>query len=258
MHSSNGHRKTDTHTPAIEVAGLTLSYGGEEILSDLNFTIDSGTITAVIGPNGAGKTTLIKALLGLIPFEKGEVKLFGVPQGTKRCRHLYGHHSGCLHPAYVPQRFTFDKTFPITVREFLELVPPSSRHTIGEVLKEVDMGGSERKLLRHLSGGQLQRVLIARAILHESNLMFLDEPLVGVDIAGTKTFYELIKFLNEKHGTTSVLVSHEIDVVYQYASNVICLNKKLICEGHPREVLDTATLHELYGKDVLMYEHKPR
>lgn len=243
-------------TPAIEVADLLIQYNQEIILENLNFEIEAGTITAIIGPNGAGKTTLLRAMLGLIPVNGGSVKFFGMAH-KKKCHHLSGHHPDCvLHPAYVPQRFAFDRTFPLTVYEFLKLLPPSPKHTIHDVLQEVDMVGSEAKLLGHLSGGELQRVLIARAILQESSMMFLDEPVFGIDIAGAKTFYDLIRFLNRKHGVTIVLVSHEIDIVHKYADFVICLNKEMVCHGPPKEMLTAETLNNLYGKEVMLYEHK--
>ncbi|MBU0649018.1 metal ABC transporter ATP-binding protein, partial [Patescibacteria group bacterium] len=203
--------------PAVEVKNLSVKYNHEEVLKNLSFKIAPATITAIIGPNGAGKTTLIRAMLGLIPIQKGEITLFG-KKSTTRCRHLRGHHADCLHPGYVPQRYSFDKTFPITVREFLELaLPPNKKkNAVDQALREIGILKNKNQLLGQLSGGQIQRVLIARAVLGDPKLIFLDEPAFGIDIAGEKTFYELIGHLNKTHGSTCVLVSHEIDIVYKY------------------------------------------
>jgi zinc transport system ATP-binding protein len=227
------------------------------ILDNLSFNIEAKSITAIIGPNAAGKTTLLRAMLGLVPIEKGSIKILG-QDALKRCRHLRGHHIGCFHPGYVPQRFSFDKTFPITVEEFLglALLPGQEKSKIDESLKEIGMLKSKDKLLGKLSGGQIQRVLIAKAIINEPDIIFLDEATFGIDIAGEKTFYELIKHLNKKHGSTCILISHEIDVVYKYADQVICLNKKMVCQGSPKKILTSKNLKELYNEEVGLYEHK--
>jgi len=242
---------------AVEVKNLTVSIDREPILKNLSFDIPAGSITAIIGPNGAGKTTLLRAMLNLIPIEKGTIKIFG-NKGDKKCRHLRGHHLSCIHPSYVPQRFMFDKTFPITVNEFLEfaLRPGQKKEKIDEALKEIGMHASKNKMLGTLSGGQMQRILIARALITEIELIFLDEPGAGIDIGGEKNFYELIKHLNEKHGSTCVLISHEIDIVFKYSHQVICLNKKLICQGVPEKILTVETLKKLYGEDIALYGHQ--
>jgi len=242
---------------AVEVRNLTVSLNHERILKNLSFNIPAGSITAIIGPNGAGKTTLLRAMLNLIPIENGTIKIFGSVK-DKTCRHLRGHHLSCIHPSYVPQRFMFDKTFPITVNEFLEfaLRPGQQKDRIDEALKEIGMLESKDKLLGTLSGGQVQRVLIARALVTEIEIIFLDEPGAGIDIGGEKNFYELIKHLNEKHGSTCILISHEIDIVSKYAHQVICLNKKLICQGVPEKILTAETLKKLYGEDITLYGHQ--
>jgi len=243
--------------PAVEVKNLSISYNHEQVLKNLNFKIAPGTITAIIGPNGAGKSTLIRAILGLVPIQKGDITVFG-KSTSQRCRHLRGHHAGCLHPGYVPQRYSFNRTFPITVQEFLELAlpPEKKKNATNTALREVGMLKNKNKLLGELSGGQVQRVLIARAVLGEPKLIFLDEPAFGIDIVGEKTFYELIRHLNEVHGSTCVLVSHEIDVVYKYATQVICLNKQMLCQGAPHKVLNAETMKKVYGEEVSLYKHK--
>ncbi|NIP32461.1 ATP-binding cassette domain-containing protein [Candidatus Saccharibacteria bacterium] len=249
--------KKNLNKPAIEVKNLTVAYNHEMVLNNLSFQIPGGTITAIIGPNGAGKTTLLRAMLNLIPIKAGTITINAI-QHDKACAHIRGHHLDCPHPTYVPQRFSFDKTFPITVYEFLNLAlrPKQPKTKIDNALKEIGMIKHKDKLMGHLSGGQVQRVLIARAILGDPEIIFLDEPAVGIDIGGEMTFYEIIQHLNKKHGTTCVLVSHEIDVVFKYADQVICLNKKMVCQGIPQKVLSAETLKKLYGEEIGLYEHK--
>lgn len=233
----------------IKVRNLSVELNGFLALSDISFDVKRGSITAIIGPNGSGKTTLIKTLLGLIPVKSGSVEIFE-RNALRTCRHLLGHHPGCrLHLGYVPQRYEFEKQFPITVYEFLRLVNQSEK-IIREKLKEVGMEKKIFNRLSELSGGELQRVLIARAILNDPEIIFFDEPISGVDISGEKTFYELIYHLNREHQTTCLLVSHELDIVFKYADQVLCLNQKLFCRGAPKEVLTSQVLRQLYGEQM--------
>ena len=205
-----------------------------------------GNICAVIGPNGSGKTTLLKAILGLIEIKAGEIEILG-----KKINEVLENIS------YVPQRFAFDKTFPITVAEFMELSfrKGVNKKIVNERLQEVDMLKFTNYLLGSLSGGQLQRVLIARSLLNNPKILFWDEPASGIDIGGEKTFYQLAKHLNEVHKITIILVSHELDIVYKFANQVICLNKKLICQGVPEKILTSESIKELYGP-VSLYKHE--
>lgn len=232
--------------PAISVTGLTVAYRDNEIVSDVGFEIKQGEIAAIIGPNGSGKTTLLKTILGLVSPRAGEVRVFG--KHLHSVRNLIG---------YVPQRFDFDRQFPITVGEFMDLArhPHCPKSRIEEKLREV--GLPSRALtanLGSLSGGQLQRVLIAQAILNNPALLLLDEPSSGIDIAGEATFYEIIQHLNEQHDTTVLLVSHDIAMISDLVDNVICVNKKLVCYGPPRSALTARQLGELFGPSKL-YDH---
>jgi ABC-type Mn2+/Zn2+ transport system ATPase subunit len=230
---------------AISVKNLTVAFNEDVVLNDISFDIEAGSICAVIGPNGSGKTTLLKAILGLLPIKKGEIKIFG--QKIK---------DALSQISYVPQRFSFDKTFPITVEEFLNLALKDNRdkNAVAERLQELEMQNFKNYSLGALSGGQLQRVLIARSLLNDPKILFLDEPVTGIDIGGERTFYELAKHLNKDHKITIVLVSHELDIVYKFADQVICLNKKLICQGVPEKVLTGETIAKLYGP-VSLYKH---
>ncbi|MFA5051452.1 MAG: metal ABC transporter ATP-binding protein [Patescibacteria group bacterium] len=233
---------------AITTKNLTVQYSGQTILDRLTFDIPARSITAIIGPNGSGKTTLLRALLGLIPFA-GEVEIFGKKKIQVVRTEL----------AYVPQHFTFDTTFPVTVQEFLELeqrLRRAPKENINALLMEVGMSEHKYQMLGKLSGGQLQRVLIAKAMLNGPRLLFLDEPATGIDIKGERNVYELIRHLNKFHGVTVLLVSHELDIVFKYATQVICLNRQMLCFGRPDEVLTEQHIKELYNDTVSIYHHK--
>lgn len=234
---------------AIEVHDLSFAYTpAEQTLEGLSFDIPHGSICALVGPNGSGKTTLLKIMIGLLSPTKGSVSVLGKPP-----------HESRAFIGYVPQRFSFDKTFPITVFEFLHMSHPSRvRKEVITYLQHLNMDAHNDARLGVLSGGQLQRVLICRAMLSDPAILFLDEPVSGVDVGGEQTFYELIAHLHREHNTTIVMVSHELDVVANFADLVLCINKKLVCEGKPQHVFTTETLTELYGKQAAHYHHKEK
>ncbi len=234
-------------TPVIEVTNLTVQYDHHVVLDNLSFTIHEGELTAILGPNGSGKSTLIKAILGLVSIKQGTIKVFGKP--IHEVLSLIG---------YLPQRLVFDRTFPITVEEFLalSLQKDAPVTAINDVLGEVGLQSYKTNLLGELSGGQLQRILIARAILNQPKLLILDEPEAGIDIEAERNFYALIQHLDNEHGMTVVMISHEVDLVYDFAEQVICLNKDLVCHGVPRKVLTSEKLEELYGGGLAHHIHR--
>ncbi|OGW85033.1 MAG: hypothetical protein A3C35_03870 [Omnitrophica bacterium RIFCSPHIGHO2_02_FULL_46_11] len=229
----------------IKVEHLSVHYNGRTILNDLNFSIKKGEIVAVVGPNGSGKTTLIHAILGLIPY-RGNILVDQEP-----VQKVFGR------IGYVPQRFVFDRTVPMTVGEFLKLAfKKINQRQLRRVLLEVDMIAHEEASIGTLSGGQLQRVLIARALLSNPTLLLLDEAMSEIDIAGEKSFYDIIKHLNRIHQTTVVMVSHEINMVYKFADQIICLNHDIICYGKPKDAITKEVLEKLYGQEVKFQEHQ--
>ncbi len=233
--------------PAIAVKDCTVAYGANVVLEGISFEIAQGQVAAVIGPNGSGKTTLIKAILGLIPVRSGEIRVFG--KHFHAVRDLVG---------YAPQRFDFDRSFPITVGEFMNLArhPHSPASRVAEKIKEVGLAAQTvRVQLGTLSGGQLQRVLIAQAILNNPQILILDEPASGIDIAGEATFQELIAHLNQEYGTTVLMISHDIAMVSRLVDNVICVNRQMLCYGPPKEALTARKIDELFGPAVELYEH---
>jgi zinc transport system ATP-binding protein len=229
---------------AIEINHLNVTIAGQTILRNIDLAVESGAIAAVIGPNGSGKSTLIKSILGLVSY-RGDITVLGQP--VSQSRHLIG---------YVPQHFEFDPMFPLTVAEFLGLFSPKpNRSGITAALEEVDMLPLAQRRLGALSGGQQQRVLIAEAIIGQPKILLLDEPTSGIDVEGVKDFYSLIKHLNTEHRVTIVQVSHEINMVYSFASQIICLNRDLICAGHPKTSLNKEVMKKLYGEEFDFRDH---
>lgn len=229
----------------IHIDHLSVRYDGQAVLNDLNLEIKKGDIVAVVGPNGSGKTTFIRAVLGLVPYE-GKILIDGKPVKSSLTK-----------IGYVPQSFSLDRSIPMTVGEFLTLSfnrLPSRQ--LKRALLEVDMKAYENHLISALSGGQFQRILIARSLLNDPMVLVLDEATSEIDTAGTKGFYDIVSHLNRVHGTTVILVSHEIHMVYRFADHILCLNRQLICYGTPKEAITKEVMEKLYGADVRFQEHK--
>jgi ABC-type Mn2+/Zn2+ transport system ATPase subunit len=237
---------------ALEVKDLTVWFEGQErpAVEEVSFNLDEGQIAILIGPNGCGKSTVLRAILGLVPFT-GEVRVFGRP--AARARRQIG---------YVPQRLAFDLTLPLTVDEVVRMpllgargaeTESSLRH-FAETLAIADLLD---KPLGALSGGQLKRAMIARAMVTRPRLLLLDEPEAGIDIGGEQTLYELLQRLVSHHGLTALVCSHELDLVFRYADQVLCLNRRLQCAGPPAEILTAEALARLYGPATALYRHRP-
>src|SRR5699024_1477707 len=234
--------------PAIEVQHLHVSYYGKEVIHDISFSIDRGRLVGIIGPNGAGKSTLIKAILGLIPKDQGNVKAFGKPMKEVRKK-----------IAYVPQRSQIDWDFPITVRDTVLLGtfprlglfrrPMKADRTWAEqCVAKVDMKEFSKRQIGELSGGQQQRVFLARALAQRAELFFLDEPFVGIDVASEKTIIDILKQLRDD-GKTVFVVHHDLAKVEDYFDELILLNKKLIQSGPVEDVFQQEFMMEAYQSD---------
>ncbi len=224
----------------LEVKDLNISIAGEKVLEHISFELDEGTVMAIIGPNGAGKTVLLKALLGLQPYSGEIVWNKDVKRG------------------YVPQRMDIETDVPLTVREFFSLRGRGiGREKIFEALDSVQLS---RDILKsgfgEISVGQRQRVLVAWAILGGPDLLLFDEPTADIDIAGQESIYNMLYALQKHMGLTIIVVSHDLNVVFKHAHNVLCLNKKNLCFGSPRHVLTTEQLLGLYGGEQAFFEHK--
>lgn len=218
---------------------LSVVATGRDILTEISFELHDDETLAIIGPNGAGKTVLVKSLLNLMPHGGQVVWDKGARVG------------------YVPQKLFVEKNLPLTVGEFLSLKEKDTNKTRNALLR---VGFSEGKLphlerLGVLSGGELQRVLIAYALLGEPNVLIFDEPTSGVDVSGEETIYSLLHKLRAEKHLAIIFISHELHVVSQYADTVLCLNKEKVCYGTPRHAINEAVLAKLYGEKVALYEH---
>jgi zinc transport system ATP-binding protein len=241
---------------AIEVRGLRVALGDTPVLRGVDFHVARGQVVALIGPNGSGKTTLLRCLLGLQTPDAGDVRLFGqhiTPALLQRV-------------GYVPQRLALDRSFALSVREFLALKLratqgwfwQASRRTdelLRAALPDFDLANLLDRPIAGLSGGQLQRVLIAFSLLGKPELLLLDEPTAGVDTPGENSFYELITEIHRRHRLTVVLVSHDLSMVYRHAARVYALNGVICCEGTPEEVMNADSLKQAYGIHVTPYHH---
>jgi len=230
----------------IVINNLTHTYGDFVALNNISFSITKGDIVAIIGPNGSGKTTLLRYIVGLNSVNVGVVSVGGKSPKDMR-----------KHIGYVPQHFTFDRTIPITVQEFLALescakVSHGGKH-INKALTAVGMQKLARQKLGTLSGGQFQRVMIARALLHEKDILVFDEPATGIDVAGEQTIYDLMKHINKERGSTCIIVSHDLSIVSSYVNTVICINKTLVCQGSPEKVITPKKLKALFGAATGVY-----
>ena len=241
---------------AIEVQGLEVAISGAKILRGVDLQVPSGELVAVIGPNGSGKTTLLRALLGLQARTRGEIRLLG----HSDLRTVFSK------IGYVPQRLVLERSFILSVREFLSLRLSQTRHWFWKPKKQLDrlMEGTLDEIgvrslldrpLAQLSGGQLQRVLIAFSLLGEPELLLLDEPTAGVDTPGEQSFYELISEVHKRRKITVVLVSHDLAMVFKQATWVYALNGVICCEGPPEEVINAESLKQAYGIHVAPYHH---
>lgn len=242
-----------------EFTNTWYSYGGgEPAVEEVSFQIHKGDFAAVLGPNGSGKTTLLRLALGLLKPTRGSVELFGEPSSRFRDWSRVG---------YVPQRVEgLGLHFPATVEEIVEQglyhgFDPFAifrRHGRKEVLDALELAGIAHlrtRPIESLSVGQRQRALIARAIVGRPELLFLDEPVSGVDAVGRDRFHDLISSLNREHGMTVFLISHDIGAVMQGATVVACINRTIVFHGPPHHITGEH-LSELYGfpVDVLVHD----
>ena len=220
----------------LKVENLSVELDGETILENLSFEVKEGEILTILGPNGAGKTVLLKALLGILP-HKGKIEW---QQGVKI--------------GYVPQRLPFIKDIPMSVGEFFRLKKISDKIT-RDILESIGLAKDIlRKKIGGLSSGQFQRILVGWALVSNPQVLLFDEPTTGVDISGQESIYELLEKLKEERGLTILLITHDLSVVYKFATRCLCLNKKLLCYSLPKE-LTTESLARLYGGEIKLYKH---
>jgi zinc transport system ATP-binding protein len=228
--------------PLVEARGLSVHAGGHALLHGVELVVRGGEIVTVIGPNGAGKTTLVRALLGILRPSAGAVwRRPGLRVG------------------YLPQRLHVDPTLPLTVRRFLTLSRLARRAAVGAVLEEVGARHLEHAQLSELSGGEFQRVLMARALVGDPELLILDEPVQGVDVAGQAELYRLIAEIRRARGCGVLLISHDLHLVMSATDRVVCLNRHICCAGQPDAVLRDPAYLTLIGpsaaESLAVYAH---
>lgn len=229
----------------IEVKNLSTSYYGQQALSNINFSFETGKLIGIIGPNGAGKSTLIKSMLELIKKDTGDVSFAGM--ALKKARNKI---------AYVPQRASIDWDFPIVVLDTVLLgtyprlgvfkrPKKADREWAYACLQQVGMEQFSNRQIGELSGGQQQRVFLARALAQQADFFFLDEPLVGIDVASEKLIMDILKKLRDE-GKTIFVVHHDLTKVDEYFEELVLLNKELITSGSVQSVLKPEFMREAY------------
>jgi zinc transport system ATP-binding protein len=244
-------------TPLVTLRNLSVELGGHLVLSNVHADLGRGRITALIGLNGSGKTTLLRTVVGEYPY-RGKIQFF--------CGHDHTHPRP-ENVGYVPQRLTLDARLPLTVRDIFGLALSRRPHFLGvprwvskraeELLAWVGMPGILDRPVEGLSGGQLQRVLLALALEPSPELLLLDEPAAGIDFKDQKKFYELISRINRETGLTVVLVSHDLNMVHRHADHVMCLkNGTIRCQGTPDEILSQSNLLETFGAESPLFHHR--
>ena len=239
---------------AISLKDVSVRLGDSPILKDITFDVPKGATTAIIGPNGAGKSILLKTILNQIKKSAGSIDILGTPNEQYR--------KIAPKVSYIPQKIFFDDTFPLTLEGLFSLktkrwlgLSQKDDQKMKQLLHRVGINIPTDTRLYTLSGGQLQRVLIAYSLMDDPELVIMDEPAAGIDITGQETIYELLKRIQQEEKITLLLVSHELDIVIRYARQVICLNQKLICAGVPHEVLSDDILQKMYGTPVAHHIH---
>lgn len=227
----------------VTLQDLTIRHSGNAVLSGVNFKINSGEIVTVVGPNGSGKSTLLRAIIGALQPSSGQVI-----------------RSKGLRIGYVPQKLHIDPTLPLTVRRFLSLPKRVSTAEAEQALDQAGAGKLADRQMAGLSGGQFQRVLLARALLCDPQLLILDEATQGLDQPGSAAFYQQIATVRRQLGCAVLMVSHELHVVMAASDRVICLNGHICCEGEPEHVASAPEYRALFGSGtqgaLALYRHE--
>lgn len=216
----------------IECDEMSVHLGKRKVLSNINLSVSPKEIVTVLGPNGSGKTTLFKTLIGAITPSAGVLKK-----------------QPGLRIGYVPQRLHIDETLPMTVKRFMNLPSGHSPSTVADALTHAGASGLDKQQIMDLSGGQFQRVLLARALLGNPELLLLDEATQGLDHRGSADFYRQIASVRKNLGCAIIMISHELHVVMRQTDRVICLNGHICCQGKPEAVSGSPEYHALFGLD---------
>ncbi len=226
----------------IELDKASIYRSGRWLIRDVDLSVKAGEIVTLIGPNGSGKSTTLKCAIGLMKPDEGKA-----------------HKKKDLSLGYVPQKFALDATLPLSVRRLMEITAPYPRKEIDAMLDQVGILEHGDRLVQHLSGGELQRALIARAFLAKPDLLVMDEPVQGVDYAGEAALYDMIAGYREETGCGVLLISHDLHVVMAKTDRVLCLNGHVCCTGSPELVVNSPQYLELFGhraaSSLAIYRH---
>ncbi|GAB4498093.1 MAG: metal ABC transporter ATP-binding protein [Anaerolineales bacterium] len=244
-----------SHTPhRLEIQHISIGYGDKTVLRDLSFQIPHGSRVAVVGPNGAGKSTLFKALVGLLPLQKGNIFIHGEPLGS---------HRDCV--AYVPQREEVDWRFPVTVKDvvmmgrfaqmgWLKRASAHDKEAVQKGLAQMGIADLAEQSIGQLSGGQQQRAFLARAIAQEPHILLMDEPFTGVDVTTQDATLRLLDHLQEKE-VTAMVSTHDLNLASSRFDLVLLLNHRLVAFGKPDEVFIKENLTQAFGNSLLVMEN---
>jgi len=226
----------------VKADDISIQFGDRQVLQNVSLTVKQGQVLTLIGPNGAGKTTLVRIILGLVKPQSGRIEK---PKN--------------LRIGYMPQKLHVEATMPITVRRFLELARHKMGAPIDAILEEVQITHLMNHQLRSISGGEMQRVLLARALSQQPQLLVLDEPAQGVDVAGQAELYQLINDIRARHNCGVLMISHDLHLVMAKTDEVVCLNHHICCHGRPEQVSIDPSYLALFGKkeakNLAVYTH---
>lgn len=236
------YRVAGMSAPLIAARGLSVRLGGRTVLHDVDVEIRQGEIVTVVGPNGSGKSTFLRALIGAVPTASGRVE-----------------RAPNLRMGYVPQKLAVDAALPLTVRRFLGLPRRIGRAQAAAALEQAGTPDIGDRQMADLSGGQFQRVLLARALLEDPQILLLDEATQGLDQPGSAAFYRRIETVRHEIGCAVVMVSHDLHVVMAASDRVLCLNGHICCEGTPEVVAEAPAYRALFGSGtrgaLALYRH---
>lgn len=221
-----------SRAPLLAAVKVSVSFGAQRIIEAVDLAVHPGEILTLIGPNGSGKTTLVRTLLGLVRPASGHV--------VRNASRI----------GYVPQIFPRDRSLPMTARRFVAGLGGGSDADAVAALKRCGVDNSSDRQMASLSGGEMARVALARALLRKPDLLILDEPLAGVDLAGEAALYELIAGVRDETGAAVLLVSHDLHIVMATADHVVCLNHHICCEGDAHAVVQDPAFIALFGAQV--------
>lgn len=227
----------------IKVENISVNYGANTVLRNVSLAIAPGEIVTIVGPNGSGKTTLLRALIGAV---------------RPTCGHIA--RKAGLRIGYVPQKLHIDQTLPMTVERFLRLPGAVPRSACAQALERAGVPGLSGRQMSALSGGQFQRVLLARALINQPDMLLLDEATQGLDQPGSAAFYRQIEEVRRETGCAILMISHELHVVMSASDRVICLNGHICCEGTPEIVSAAPEYRALFGTGtggaLALYRHE--